>query len=169
MTSYYTRAKARGERTGRCGTGRLDPRDDDHYCFRHSNCRTTKCVHGRAGVDVGRGGRARDHSPPAVARGRPLLRGWAWNSGVCQLFSIVGVSTLGYPSGLADPLDSAIASEGQITAESAITTATATTSSSNVRVTSRQPPAIAAEVTATAFPSPTLVIRSTKVACFVKV
>jgi len=83
--------------------------------------------------------------------------------------SLVGVSTLGYPSGLADPLDSAIASEGQITAESAITTATATTSSSNVRVTSRQPPTIAAEVTAAAFPSPTLVIRPTKVACFVKV
>jgi len=68
--------------------------------------------------------------------------------------SLVGVSTLGYPSGLADPLDSSIASEGQITAESAITTATLTTG--NVRVTSRQPPT-AAEVTAAAFPSPTLV------------
>jgi len=65
--------------------------------------------------------------------------------------SLVGVSTLGYPSGLADPLDSARASEGQITAESAITTTTATTSSSNEVVTSRQPPTIAAEVTAAAF------------------
>ena len=35
----------------------------------------------------------------------------------CASSSLVGVSTLGYPSGLADPLDSAIASEGQITAE----------------------------------------------------
>jgi len=66
----------------------------------------------------------------------------------------VGVSTLGYPSGLADPLDSARASKGQITAESAITTATA--SSSNEVVTSRQPPTIAAEVTTAAFSSPTL-------------
>ena len=55
------------------------------------------------------------------------------------------------PEGLADPFDSSIASEGQITADSA--TATATTGS-NERVTSRQPP-IAAEVTAAAFPSPT--------------
>ena len=69
--------------------------------------------------------------------------------------SLVGVSTLWYPSGLADPLDSSIASEGQITAESAITTATSTTSSSNEVVTSRQPPTIAAEVTAAAFSSPT--------------
>ena len=49
--------------------------------------------------------------------------------------SLVGVSTLGYPSGLADPLDSSRASEGQITAESAITTVTATASSSNEVVT----------------------------------
>jgi len=73
--------------------------------------------------------------------------------------SLVGVSTLGYPSGLADPLDSAMASEGQITAESTITTATSTTtsttSSSNARVTSRQPPTTATEVTAVAFSSPT--------------
>ena len=68
--------------------------------------------------------------------------------------SLVGVSTLGYPSGLADPLDSSIASEGQITAESAIATATATTDSSNERVTSRQPPT-AAKVTAAAFSNPT--------------
>ena len=69
--------------------------------------------------------------------------------------SLVGVSTLGYPSGLADPLDSPIASEGQITAESTITTATAITSSSNEGVTSRQPPTIAAEMTAAASSSPT--------------
>ena len=72
--------------------------------------------------------------------------------------SLVGVSTLGYPSGLADPLDSSRASEGQITVESAITTATSTTtsatSSSNSGVTSRQPPTVAAEVTAAAFSSP---------------
>ena len=69
--------------------------------------------------------------------------------------SLVGVFTLGYPSGLADPLDSSIASEGQITAESAIAIATSTTGSNNERITSRQPPT-AAEVTAAAFSSPTL-------------
>ena len=56
------------------------------------------------------------------------------------------------PEGLADPFDSSIASEGQITADSA--TATATTGS-NERVTSRPPPT-AAEVTVAALPSPTL-------------
>ena len=62
--------------------------------------------------------------------------------------SLVGVSTLGYPSGLADPLDSPVASEGQITADAAIiTTATSTAVAGNLRVTSRQPPTIAAEVT----------------------
>ena len=66
--------------------------------------------------------------------------------------SLVGVSTLGYPSGLADPLDSSIASEGQITAESTITTATSTAGSQPII--SRQPPT-AAEVTAAAFSSPT--------------
>jgi len=65
----------------------------------------------------------------------------------------VGVSTLGYPSGLADPLDRTTASavEGQITADSATATSAA---SSNDEVASRQPPT-AAEVTAAAFPSPT--------------
>jgi len=67
--------------------------------------------------------------------------------------SLVGVSSLGYPSGLADPLGSSIASEGQITAESAIATSTSTIGNDEA-VTSRQPPT-AAEVTAAAFPSPT--------------
>ena len=83
--------------------------------------------------------------------------------------SLVGVSTLGYPSGFADPLHSAIASEGQITAESAIIS-TSTTSSSNEVVTLRQPPTIAAEVTAAAFSSPTIspVYRPLAVAKFSK-
>jgi len=70
--------------------------------------------------------------------------------------SLVGVSTLGYPSGLADPLDSSVASEGQITAESAIATATST--AGKQPITSRQPPT-AAEVTAAAFSSPTLAAK----------
>ena len=65
---------------------------------------------------------------------------------------LVGVSTLGYPSGLADPLDSAMASvtDAQITADSTLTTSTTGTK----QVTSRQPPT-ATEGTAAAFQSPT--------------
>jgi len=66
---------------------------------------------------------------------------------------LVGVSTLGYPSGLADPLDSAMASvtDAQITADSTLTTSTTGTK----QVTSRQPPT-ATEVTAAASRSPTV-------------
>jgi len=60
---------------------------------------------------------------------------------------LVGVSTLGYPSGPADPLDSAMAS---VTADSTLTTSTTGTT----QVTSRQPPT-ATEVTAAASRSPT--------------
>jgi len=65
----------------------------------------------------------------------------------------VGVSTLGYPSGLADPLDSTMASvtDAQSTADLAQTTSTTTTTP----ITSRQPPT-ATEGTAAAFQSPTL-------------
>jgi len=65
---------------------------------------------------------------------------------------LVGVSSLGYTSGPADPLDRAMASatDVQITADSTLTTSTKSTS----QVTSRQPPT-ATEVTAAAFRSPT--------------
>jgi len=65
---------------------------------------------------------------------------------------LVGVSTLGYPSGPADPLDSAMASatDVQTTAESSLTTSTTTTTP----LTSRQPPT-ATDVTAAASQSPT--------------
>ena len=64
----------------------------------------------------------------------------------------VGVTTLGYPSGLADPLDSTSVSavEGQISAA----TATSTPSTSSSQLTVRQPPTTA-EVTAAASRSPT--------------
>jgi len=68
---------------------------------------------------------------------------------------LVGVSTLGYPSGPADPLDSAMASvtDAQSSAELAPTTSTTTTT----QITSRQPPT-ATEGTAAAFQSPTLAL-----------
>ena len=66
---------------------------------------------------------------------------------------LVGVSTLGYPSGPADPLDSAIASatDVQIAADSTLTSST----TGSRQVTSRQPPT-ATEVTAAASRSPTV-------------
>jgi len=65
---------------------------------------------------------------------------------------LVGVSTLGYPSGPADPLDSVMASvtDAQSSADLAQTTSTTTTTP----ITSRQPPT-ATEGTADAFQSPT--------------
>ena len=64
---------------------------------------------------------------------------------------LVGVA-LGYPSGLADPLDSEVASvtDVQNTADSA----TAISTGSNKQLISRQPPTVA-DTTAAAFQSPT--------------
>ena len=72
----------------------------------------------------------------------------------------VGVDTLGYPSGLAGPLDSDVASvtDAHSIADSA--TATSTTDS-NKQVISRQPPTVA-DTTAAAFQSPTIVPWSQK-------
>jgi len=69
---------------------------------------------------------------------------------------LVGVSTLGYASGPADPLDSAMASSAEVltTADTAQTSPTTGTK----QLTSRQPPT-ATEVTAAAFRSPTQVPR----------
>jgi len=67
---------------------------------------------------------------------------------------LVGVATPRYPSGLADPLDSAVASVADVLITADATSTTSTTGSS--RVISRQPPTTA-EVTAAASRSPTLV------------
>jgi len=69
---------------------------------------------------------------------------------------LVGVSTLGYPSEHADPLDSAfggLASSAEVMT-TADTTLTTTTTTSTADITSRQPPTVA-EVTAVASRSPT--------------
>jgi len=71
MISYYTRAKARGE---------IEPEDvkqgDSALETTTTTDMTTRCVHEGVRVNVDRGGRARDHPPPATARGRPFLGGW---------------------------------------------------------------------------------------------
>ena len=63
----------------------------------------------------------------------------------------VGVATLGYPSGLADPLDSDVASAADVLITADATSTTSTTGST--QVTSRQPPTVV-QVTAAASRSP---------------
>jgi len=69
---------------------------------------------------------------------------------------LVGVSTLGYPSEHADPLDSAC---GGLASAAEVMTAAGTTHT--VKLTSRQPPTVA-EVTAAASRSPTLFVITRK-------
>ena len=157
MTSYYTRAKARGEQE--------DVEQGDLTLETTTTTVSEIATVGLQGVSMeGLESMSTEVAGPVTTHPQLLPEGDHSSVGGHGILgsassSLVGVSTLGYPSGLADTLDSAMASEGQITAESTITTATSTTtstkSSSNARVTSRQPPTTAAEVTAAAFLSPT--------------
>jgi len=150
MTSYYTRAKALGEQE--------DVEQGDSALETTTTTVSETATVGLQGVSMeGLESMSAEVAGPMTTHPQLLPEGDHSSMGGHGILgsvssSLVGVSTLGYPSGLADPLDSSLANEGQITAESAI--ATSTTESSE-RVTSRQPPT-AAEVTAAAFPSPTL-------------
>ena len=66
----------------------------------------------------------------------------------------VGVTALGYPSGLADPLDSDVARAADVLITADATSTTSTTGS-NEQVISRQPPTVT-DTTAAASRSPTL-------------
>jgi len=156
MASYYTRAKARGE---------IEQEDVEQGDSALETTTTTISDIASVGLQgastEGLESMSAEVAGPVTTHPQLLPEGDHSSVGGHGILgsassSLVGVSTLGYPSGLADPLDSSVANEGQITAESAIATATSTTGS-NERVTSRQPPT-AAEVTAAAFPSPTKVI-----------
>jgi len=155
MTSYYTRAKVRGE------IEQEDVEQGDSALETTTTTVSDIAIVGLQGASTeGLESMSAELAGPVTTH--PQLLPEKDHSSVgghgilgSASSSLVGVSTLGYPSGLADPLDSSIAREGQITAESAIATATSTTSSSNERVTSRQPPT-ATEVMAAAFPSPTI-------------
>jgi len=155
MTSYYTRAKARGEQE--------DVEQGDSALETTTTTVSDVAIVGLKDASTeGLESMSTEMAGPMSTHPQLLPEGDHSSVGGHGILgsassSLVGVSTLGYPSGLPDPLDSARASEGQITVESAITTATSTAVTGNVRVTSRQPPTIAAEVTAAAFPSPTLV------------
>ena len=151
MASYYTRAKARGE------IEQEDVEQGDSALETTTTTVSDIATVGLQGASTeGLESMSTEVAGPVTTHPQLLPEGDHSSVGGHGILgsassSLVGVSTLGYPSGLADPFDSSIASEGQITADSA--TATATTGS-NERVTSRQPPT-AAEVTAAAFPSPT--------------
>ena len=153
MTSYYTRAKARGEQEdveqGDSALGTTTTTVSEIATVALQGVSTEELESMSTEV----AGPMTTH-PQLLPEGGHSSVGGHGSVGSASS-SLVGVSTLGYPSGLADPLDSSIASEGQITAESTIATATSTTIG-NVRVTSRQPPTTAAEVTAAAFSSPAL-------------
>jgi len=155
MTSYYTRAKARGE------VEQEDVEQGDSALETTTTTVSEIATVGLQGASTeGLESMSTEVAGPMTTHPQLLPEGGHTSVGGHGILgsassSLVGVSTLGYPSGLAGPLDSSIASEGQITAELAIATATTATDSSSERVTSRQPPT-AAEVTAAAFSSPTI-------------
>ena len=135
MTSYYTRAKARGE------IGQEDVEQGDSALETATTTVSDIATVGLQGVSTeGLESMSTEVAGPMSTHPQLLPEGDHSSVGGHGILgsassSLVGVSTLGYPSGLADPLDSARASESQITDESAITTATVTTSSSNEVVT----------------------------------
>jgi len=153
MAAYYTRAKARGE---------VEPEDleqGDSASVTTTTIASTIPV----GLQVESTGEfesmATEMAGPVATHPQLLPEGGhasVSGRGISGSANspLVGVSTLGYPSGLADPLDSAMASAAdiQIIADSTLTTST----SGNKQVTSQQPPT-ATEVTAAAFRSPTLI------------
>jgi len=155
MTSYYTRAKARGEQEDvEQGDSALETTTTTVSYIANVGLKDAS-TEGLESMSTGVAGPMSTHPQLLPEGGHSSVGGHGILGSASS--SLVGVSTLGYPSGLADPLDSAIASEGQITAESAIISTS--TSSSNEVVTLRQPPTIAAEVTAAAFSSPTILFE----------
>jgi len=85
MTSYYTRAKARGEQEDvEQGDSALETTTTTVSNIADVGLKDVS-TEGLESMSTEVAGPMTTH-PPAVARGRPLLRGWAWNFGVCQLF-----------------------------------------------------------------------------------
>ena len=151
MAAYYTRAKARSE---------VEPEDLEQGDSAPVTTTTIASII-PVGLQVESTGEfesmATEMAGPVAAHpqllpegGHPSVGGRSISGSANSL--LVGVSTLGYPSGPADPLDSAMASAAdvQIIADSTLTTST----KGSIQVASRQPPT-ATEVTAAASRSPT--------------
>jgi len=161
MATYYTRAKARSE---------VEPEDVEQGDS--ASVATTTPIPiisvGLQGVSMRESGSMSTEVAGPVTTHPQLLPegghppvGGRGNSGSADSLQ-VGVA-LGYPSGLADLLDSDVASATDvlITANSATADATSTTSTigGNEQVISRQPPTVA-DTTAAASRSPTIAPKS---------
>jgi len=98
--------------------------------------------------------------PQLLPEGGHSSVGGRGNSGSADSLQ-VGVATLGYPSGLADPLDIDVAgaTDVLITADA---TPTTSTTGSNEQLISRQPPTVA-DTTAAASRSPTIMPKKCKI------
>ena len=156
MATYYTRAKARSdmesEELEQCDsapvatTSTTSPVPVGLYVefMRESESMSTEIA-----------GPVATHPQLLPEGGHPSVGGRGVFGSADSL--LVGVSTLGYPSGPADPLDSVVASvtDAQSSADLVQTTSTTTTTPA----TSRQPPT---DTTAAAFQSPTLVSHPAK-------
>ena len=147
MTSYYTRAKARSE---------IEPGDVEQGDSALTASNTTP-----VGLQVASMGEfesmATEMAGPMATHpqllpeaGHPSVGGHGISGSANS--PLVGVTTPRYPSGLADPLDSAMASAAEVPTAAETTTATSTTTTGEL--TSRQPPTVA-DTTTAAFRSPT--------------
>jgi len=152
MTSYYTRAKARSE---------LEPEDVEQGDSALVTTTITASNTTPVGLQVESTGEfesmATEMAGPMATHPQLLPEGGHPSVGGHGISGSansppVGVSTLGYPSGPADPLDGALASSAEV-----LTTADATQTTiapGNEPITSRQPPTVA-DMTAAASRSPT--------------
>ena len=151
MAAYYTRAKARSE---------VEPEDSEQGDFAPVTTTTIASII-LVGLQVESTGEfesmATEMAGPVATHpqlppegGHPSVCGHGVSGSANS--PLVGVSTLGYASGPADPLDSAMASSAEVLTTADATTATSTTDTE--QVTSRQPSTVA-DTTAAAFRSPT--------------
>jgi len=156
MASYYTRAKARSDLEGE----EMEQRDVAPIAMSStSSSIVTVGLHveftGESeSMSTETAGPATTHPELRPVGDHPCVGG----RGVLGSADspLVGVSTLGYPSELADPLDTAfggLASSAEVMTTADNTTTVSTTPTADI--TSRQPPTVA-EVTAAASRSPTL-------------
>jgi len=151
MAAYYTRAKARSE---------VEPEDVEQGDSASVATTTPNPI-----ISVGVQGTSTRESgsmsaevagpvtthPQLLPEGGHSSVGGRGNSGSADSLQ-VGVATLGYPSLLADPLDSNVARAADVLITADATSTTSTTGST--RLISRQPPTVA-DTTAAASRSPT--------------
>jgi len=160
MAAYYTRAKARSE---------VEPEDVEQGDSASVATTTPTPIIsvGLQGVSMRESGSMSTEvagpmttHPQLLPEGGHSSVGGRGNSGSADSLQ-VGVATLGYPSGLADPLDIEVAgaTDVLITADA---TPTTSTTGSNKQLISRQPPTVA-DTTAAASRSPTIMPKKCKI------